>query len=340
MSKKKYIIKWLDISLFVLCFMVVVGGVTRLTDSGLSITDWKPIMGAIPPLSLSEWEESFDKYKKYPEYKMYNSSMSLEDYKSIFLWEYLHRMLGRIIGLLFIIPFSFFCFKKYLDKEYMKKFLLLLLLGIMQAFMGWYMVKSGLVDSPDISHFRLALHLLLAFIIIAYTYKIRLFLAYDKKNKINNYTYYNIFVNVILLIFFVQVVYGAFSAAVKAGHFWNTYPFINGYYIPPESFKMKPFWLNLLYDDKSFQLIHRNLGILLVGVISFFCYQIKENVNKINFQIIQYFMLTICCQFILGVLTLISKTGLILALFHQFLALILLLLIIKVKHSLRYSIDV
>ena len=140
MSKKKYIIKWLDISLFVLCFMVVVGGVTRLTDSGLSITDWKPIMGAIPPLSLSEWEESFDKYKKYPEYKMYNSSMSLEDYKSIFLWEYLHRMLGRIIGLLFIIPFSIFCFKKYLDKEYMKKFLLLLLLGIMQAFMGWYMV--------------------------------------------------------------------------------------------------------------------------------------------------------------------------------------------------------
>tara|TARA_Y100000814_G_scaffold58318_1_gene36154 strand:+ start:88 stop:504 length:417 start_codon:yes stop_codon:yes gene_type:complete len=134
--------------------------------------------------------------------------------------------------------------------------------------------------------------------------------------------------------------YGAFTAALKAGLFWNTFPLINGYYIPPESFQLQPFWLNLFYDEKNFQIIHRNLSILLFSVIGFFCYQIKENFNKINFQIIQYLVLTICCQFILGVLTLVSETALIIALFHQFLALILLLVLIKVKHSLRYNIDV
>ena len=217
---------------------------------------------------------------------------------------------------------------------------MLLSLGLFQAFMGWYMVKSGLVDNPDISHFRLAAHLLIAFVIIAYTYKIKLSLLFNKKIKIYNYKYFNNFINIILLIFFIQIIYGAFSAALKAGHFWNTYPLIEGYYIPPETFQLRPLWLNLFYDEKNFQIIHRNISILLLLTISFFCYQIKKNVNKINFNIISYFVVSICCQFILGVLTLVSKTALIIALFHQFFALILLLLIIRVKHSLRYSIDV
>ena len=276
----------------------------------------------------------------FPEYKIYNSHMELKDYKLIYFWEYLHRMLGRFIGLLFIFPFTWFCMKKYLDTKFIKKLLLLLFLGTSQAFIGWYMVISGLIESPDISHFRLAAHLLIAFIIIGYTYHIRLSIVYNNDIKIYNYSYYNRFINIILLIFFIQIMYGAFTAALKAGLFWNTYPLINGYYIPPESFQLKPFWLNLFYDEKNFQIIHRNLSILLFSVIGFFCYQIKENFNKINFQIIQYLVLTICCQFILGVLTLVSETALIIALFHQFLALILLLVLIKVKHSLRYNIDV
>jgi len=320
--------------------MVLVGGITRLTDSGLSITHWKPIMGVIPPLNTHQWEESFQEYKKFPEYKIYNSHMELKDYKLIYFWEYLHRMLGRFIGLLFIFPFIWFCMKKYLNAEYIKKLLLLLLLGVFQAFMGWYMVVSGLIESPDISHFRLAAHLLIAFIIIGYTYKIRLSLIFNNEIKIYNYKYYNRYINVVLLIFFIQIMYGAFTAALKAGHFWNTYPLINGYYIPPESFQLKPFWLNFFYDERNFQIIHRNLSILLASVIGLFCYQIKENFNKINFKIVHYLALTICCQFILGVLTLISGAALIIALFHQFLALILLLVLMKVKHSLRYNVDV
>jgi len=340
MMKKILIIRWLDFSLFILCFMVLVGGTTRLTDSGLSITHWKPIMGVIPPLNTYQWEESFEEYKKFPEYKIYNSNMGLKDYKLIYFWEYLHRMLGRFIGLMFIFPFTWFCMKNYLNAEYIKKLLLLLFLGSFQAFMGWYMVTSGLIESPDISHFRLAAHLLIAFIIIGYTYKIRLSLIFTNKIKIYNYKYFNRFINIILLIFFVQIMYGGFTAALKAGHFWNTYPLINGYYIPPETFQLKPFWLNLFYDERNFQIIHRNISLLLVLAIGYFCYQFKENSNIINFQIIQYLFLTICCQFILGVLTLVSETALIIALFHQFLALILLLILVKVKHSLRYTIDV
>ena len=189
MKSNYKIIIWLNISIFFLVIMVMIGGITRLTESGLSIVDWKPVTGIVPPLNNSQWIDSFNEYKKFPEYQQKNIKMNLSEYKYIYFWEYLHRMLGRFFSLLFIIPFLFFLIKGYLNKKLIKHLLFIFMLGGGQGLIGWYMVKSGLVNNPDVSHYRLSLHLFIAFIILSYTYKIKLSLLFNKINKINNYIY-------------------------------------------------------------------------------------------------------------------------------------------------------
>ena len=337
MKVDKYIIFWLNISIVVVFLMIFIGGITRLTDSGLSMTDWRPITGVLPPLNESEWQNSFKEYKKFPEYKHYNLNMTLKEYKLIYFWEYLHRMLGRLIGLLFIIPFVFFYFNKYFNKDYLYKFLFLFILGGLQGMMGWYMVKSGLVNNPDISHLRLSVHLSLAIIIISYIYWVKLSLLNSNEVKIKDYSYYNNFINVIIFFVFLQIIYGAFNAGLKAGHFWNEYPLINGHYFPSGILK-GDFLYDFIYNNKMIQVIHRNLALVIIFLISFFSYSIISNIkNNFIYNNVMYLILIIFLQFILGVLTLISKSSIIFAITHQFLAVLTVMSILKLKHSLRYS---
>jgi len=338
MKVDKYIINWLNLSLMVVFIMILIGGITRLTDSGLSITTWKPVTGVFPPMDQEEWQVSFDKYKEIPEYKVYNSQMSLKEYKSIYFWEYVHRMLGRIIGLLFFFPFIYFYKKNYFNKEYLIKFLFLFLIGCFQGFMGWYMVKSGLSSSPDISHLRLSVHLFLALTIIGYIYWIKLSLLKSKANKVNNFIFFKNIINLILFIIVLQIIYGAFTAGLKAGQFWNTYPLANGVFFPDSIFSLKPFWRNLLYHNETIQIIHRNLPILVVLLMFSFSYKINfESLNNSLYKNIIIMNLVLFFQFILGILTLITKVSLVLAITHQFFAVILFMSVLKTKHSLKYG---
>ncbi len=320
--------------------MIFVGGITRLTDSGLSMTEWRPITGVLPPLNQLEWQNSFDLYKNFPEYKHYNMNMTLSEFKIIYFWEYIHRLLGRLIGFLFIVPFAFFYSKNYFNREYLYKFFFLFILGGLQGLMGWYMVKSGLVNNPDISHLRLSVHLSLAILIISYIYWLKISLLNRKIRIINYFTYYNTFLNIIIFFVFLQIIYGAFTAGLKAGHFWNEYPLINGYYFPPNILTGE-FLQDFIYNSKVIQIIHRNLALLVVSLISFFSYSIILNIKEILiYNNVIYLILIIFLQFILGVLTLVSGSSVVFAILHQFLAVLAVLSILKLKHSLRFTSNV
>ena len=330
MNANQYIIKWLNISLYFLITMIVVGGLTRLTNSGLSIVTWKPVTGVIPPITLLEWNESFVEYKKFPQFQKTTKEMNLSDYKYIYYWEYIHRLLGRLIGFLFIIPFSFFLFKGYLDKILTKKLLFIFFLGGIQGFAGWFMVKSGLVDNPYVSHFRLAMHLVLAFIILSYVYNIKLFLTNDKISEISNYKFFNILINLIVGLVFIQIIYGAFNAGLKTVETVNTFPFFNNEIIPSNILN------NFFNNHYAIQFVHRFSAIIILIFSIVFCFKINLTTNRINY-LAQYLLLLVIFQCLVGILTLNAKAPLIFAISHQLLASFLILLVLKIKHHLKYE---
>jgi len=214
-QQKNVISLWLYSGLFLVVAMVLIGGITRLTHSGLSMVEWKLIGGAIPPLNETQWQDVFSKYQQFPEYQKINTDMSLSEFKAIFFWEYLHRLLGRLIGVVFIIPFLWFWKKNWLDSKLKKRLIFLLLLGSLQGFLGWFMVKSGLVDVPAVSHFRLAIHLITAFALIVYIYW--LILETGEKEKFTNKKINKLTKGFVLLLL-LQIIYGAFTAGLKAGY--------------------------------------------------------------------------------------------------------------------------
>ncbi len=332
----KYLVYWLRISLFITILMILVGGITRLTQSGLSIPYWKPITGIFPPMNLDDWVIEFDEYKSYPEYKKLNYNMSLNEYKKIYYWEFLHRILGRFIGVLFLFPFIYFYYKKYLNQKLINNLLFLFIMGGFQGFMGWYMVKSGLINNPHVSHYRLSIHLVLAFIIIAGIYKTQLSIIHSNKVRILKSKYFNIFINFIISLFFIQIVYGAFTAGLNAGKSWNTFPLMEGRLFPENLFIFKPIYLNFLEHDKLIQFSHRFLGLLLMIFIYIFSFQIK-NINEYLNLKSRNLITIVTCQVFLGIITLISKTPIVLASAHQILAVFLLLQLINIKHFLNYE---
>tara|TARA_B100001250_G_C19743782_1_gene764274 strand:+ start:39 stop:1052 length:1014 start_codon:yes stop_codon:yes gene_type:complete len=330
------VITWLNISMIVLFLMIIIGGTTRLTDSGLSMVSWKPITGIFPPVGLEEWQNSFNDYKSFPEYKIINYNISLSEYKSIYYWEYLHRLLGRIIGLLFLIPFLYFLYKGFLNKQLIKKLLILFFMGGFQGFLGWYMVKSGLVDIPHVSHYRLALHLSLAFFILSYIYKLKLSLLVTKLSKDCNYKYYDRLISIIIGLLFIQIVYGAFNAGLKTVNTVNTFPFYNGFIFPSSNISFDSFWLFFFENHYGVQIIHRFLGLMIMGLIMFFSYKSSMSNSRIKLES-QYLIVLILFQCIVGILTLISDASIVFALLHQFLAILTILFTIKIKHKLRYE---
>ena len=297
---------------FLISFMIVVGGLTRLTDSGLSITKWQLFSGFLPPFNATQWDHYFNLYKEIPEFKLQNYSMSLKEFKVIFWWEWAHRFLGRIIGIFFLIPLIYFSFKVKIRKIIDLYFIFFLI--CFQGFIGWYMVSSGLVDRVDVSHYRLAIHLLIAFIIISL-----IFWNYLKLSVIKNFqNKLNLFLPVFFLILiFLQISIGAFVSGMDAGRIYNSWPLMGSSYFPNDSSYFDLFKLSAFDEPSLVQFIHRNLAyfIFLYYLYILACiYKRKLFSLYLPIKLIGSFLLI---QIILGIFTLLYGAQIILASMHQ-----------------------
>jgi len=314
----KKVIYWLLTGCVLIFIMVVVGGITRLTHSGLSISNYKLISGTIPPINDVEWQSAFDLYKQYPEYKKLNNQFTLQDFKDIYFWEWLHRVIGRFIGLVFLIPFLYFLVTKQLSKPTIKKTSILLCLGAFQGVLGWYMVKSGLVDNPDVSHYRLAAHLTTAFITFAYTFWVALDLVFTQKKEIDMSLR-----NLIrwgLAILLLQIIYGAFVAGLDAGFIHNHWPWMSdGKFIHETVYtEQTPIYKNYIEGKSGVQFIHRILAFLVVGVIIAIFFKAKKT-RRSPYQLkgLYFLLAMVGVQFLLGVFTILLQVPVWLGVAHQ-----------------------
>ncbi|MBC5836620.1 COX15/CtaA family protein [Flavobacterium muglaense] len=319
-KENKSVIIWLLSGCVLLFLMVTVGGITRLTNSGLSMTDWHLVTDTFPPLTDAKWQEAFDQYKKFPEYQKINihNDFQLSDYKFIYFWEWFHRFIGRIIGLVFLIPFFYFLFKKKLDKATINKCIVLLGMGAFQGFLGWFMVRSGLIDNPDVSHFRLALHLTFAFITFAYTFWVALDLLYPERNpSIKHLQKIARFALVFLLL---QIIYGGFVAGLNAGLIHNHWPLMSdGQFIHDSVFlEQKNLLLSFTEGKSGVQFVHRTLAYVVVAFLLFLYYSSRKfKLNKGQVTGINLLLILVFVQFALGVFTLLYSVPLWLGLTHQ-----------------------
>lgn len=330
------VIIWLLTGCFLIFIMVVIGGITRLTHSGLSISNYKLISGTIPPLNETEWQTAFDLYKQFPEYQKLNNQFSLQDFKDIYFWEWLHRFIGRMIGLVFFMPFLYFLIKKQLTKSTIKKSIVLLLLGAFQGFLGWYMVKSGLIDNPDVSHYRLAAHLTTAFITFAYTFWVALDIMFPNRKQINK-RFRNL-VRVGLFILFVQIIYGAFVAGLDAGFIHNHWPLMNDGKFMHETVYIEqiPLYKNFIEGKSGVQFVHRILAYVVTIFILFIWYKTKKtNLTKYQSKGVNGLLLMVGVQFLLGVFTILLQVPVWLGVAHQIGAFLLLTTMLFTLH--RFS---
>ncbi len=321
----KKVIYWLLTGCLLIFVMVVVGGITRLTHSGLSISNYKLISGTIPPMNDVEWNEAFELYKQYPEYQKINHQFTIEDFKDIYFWEWLHRVIGRFIGIVFIIPFIYFLIRKQLTKPTIKKSILLMVLGGFQGFLGWFMVKSGLIDRPDVSHYRLAMHLSTAFITFAYTLWVALDLIYPNKKQID--TKFRNLIRWGLGLLLLQITYGAFVAGLDAGLLHNHWPLMNDGAIIHESvyIEQSPVIKNFIEGKSGVQFIHRYLAYFVVGLILLIWYRSKKvEKNKIQSRSLDILVIAVCIQFLIGIFTLLFRVPIVLGVLHQVVAFLLL----------------
>lgn len=315
---KKNVIYWLLLGCILIFIMVIIGGITRLTHSGLSISNYKLISGSIPPLNDVEWQAAFDLYKQYPEYQKLNTSFTLQDFKDIYFWEWLHRFIGRLIGLVFFFPFMYFLIRKQLTKPTIKKAILLLCLGAFQGFLGWYMVKSGLVDNPDVSHYRLAAHLTTAFITFAYTFWVALDLIFSDKKQINKRVRNLIRVSFFLLI--LQIIYGAFVAGLDAGFVHNHWPLMNDNKFLHETvyIEQSPLYKNFIEGKSGVQFTHRILAYIVTVFIFIIWYKTKKrNITKYQLIGVNSLIIMVIIQFLLGVFTILLQVPVWLGVAHQ-----------------------
>jgi cytochrome c oxidase assembly protein subunit 15 len=332
----KAVIYWLLTGCILIFIMVVVGGITRLTHSGLSISNYKLISGTIPPMNEVEWNEAFELYKQYPEYQKLNNHFTLEDFKDIYFWEWIHRVIGRFIGLVFIIPFIYFLIRKQLSKPTIKKSIILLLMGGFQGFLGWYMVKSGLVDRPDVSHYRLAAHLTTAFLTFAYTFWVALDLMFPNKKAID--TKLRNFIRIGLVVLIIQIIYGAFVAGLDAGWIHNHWPFMSEGKLIHETVytEHNPTYLNFIEGKSGVQFVHRTLAyVVVIFILSIWYKATRNDISKWQTKGVNSLLLVVGIQFLLGVLTLLLAVPVWLGVLHQVVAFILLSCMVFTLH--RFS---
>ncbi|MFK5982971.1 MAG: COX15/CtaA family protein [Flavobacteriaceae bacterium] len=336
MKDNKKVIYWLLTGCALIFIMVVVGGITRLTHSGLSISNYKLISGTIPPMNDVEWKEAFDLYKQYPEYQKLNNHFDLQDFKDIYFWEWLHRVIGRFIGMVFIIPFLYFLLKKQLTKSTIKKSILLLFLGGFQGFLGWYMVSSGLVERPDVSHYRLALHLTTAFITFSFALWIALDIKFPEKKEVNQSLRKIILFTYALLV--IQIIWGAFVAGLDAGFIHNFWPMMSDGKLIHETvyIEQNPLWRNFVEGKSGVQFIHRYLAYVVVGLIIYIWSKAKKTtLTLLQNKLLKALLFIVLLQFTLGVFTLILQVPVILGVLHQVVAFFLLAIMTFVLH--RFS---
>ena len=309
---KNYLAFWLASMFWIIALMIIVGGLTRLTDSGLSITKWQLFSGILPPMNDLQWIEYFDLYKKIPEYQLQNYEMTMMEFKVIFWWEWGHRFLGRLIGLGFIIPLIYFSFK--VNFKTLINYYFIFLLICLQGFIGWYMVSSGLVDRIDVSHYRLSIHLLMAFVILALIFWNYLKL---KNLLISNIKLSNYLTIVFIFLIFCQIVIGAFVSGMDAGKIYNTWPLMGSTYFPDDNYFKNLLSINAFNDPSLVQFIHRNLAyLILLSYLTILYRTYKNKIKELYFPInlIGFFLLL---QIILGILTLLYGAQIFLASMHQ-----------------------
>lgn len=314
---------WLYVMAFLVLVMVVVGGATRLTESGLSITSWKPIAGTLPPLSDADWQAEFEAYKQIPQYEVLNSWMSLEDFKSIFWWEWAHRFLGRFLGVAFAVPFLVFLVQKRLSRDLAWPLAGLFVLGGFQGFLGWWMVSSGLSELTSVSQYRLAAHLGAAALLFMALLWVARRLELPKPVTLDEPGAGPVWLLLVLL--FVQLVFGAFVAGLDAGMGYNTWPLMDGSLIPGGLWEMQPGWRNLFENNLTVQFIHRMLayGILAYVAVLVWWKGRFSGFGRVSGWLPRIAVLVLL-QAALGVATLLLSVPISLALGHQALAFILL----------------
>ena len=303
---------WLIAMFVIISIMIVVGGLTRLTDSGLSITKWQLFSGLLPPLNQKDWIMYFDLYKEIPEFKLQNFNMTLQEFKVIFWWEWVHRFLGRVIGLCYLIPLIYFSFKLKISKIINLYFIFFLI--CFQGFIGWYMVSSGLVDRVDVSHFRLSIHLLMAFLILS--------LIFWNFLKFQNYRYVSdginsIFPFIFLILILIQIVIGAFVSGMDAGKIYNSWPLMGNTYFPNDNNLENLFKLSAFSDPSLVQFIHRNLAYVIgLFYILIFFKVYKNKINKLyrSVNVLGFFIIL---QIVLGIFTVVYGAQIYIAAIHQ-----------------------
>jgi cytochrome c oxidase assembly protein subunit 15 len=303
---------WLLSLIALIILIILVGGLTRLTDSGLSITTWELFVGFIPPLTNDKWIDYFELYKTIPEFSEQNYNMTLNEFKIIFWWEWGHRQLGRLIGLSVLLPLVFFSIKYGL--RILKNYGLIFLLVCFQGFIGWYMVSSGLIDRVDVSHYRLSLHLVTAFIILSV-----IFWKFLKLTKIQT-QYISINTNLIkvfLFLLFLQLIIGAFVSGMDAGRVYNTWPLMGSSYFPDDSQFIEFLNVNVFDNPSIVQFIHRNLAYLILGIYIYILYFVIKDCNVVFRKPIFIIGFSLSLQVVLGILTLLSGVKIVYASLHQ-----------------------
>jgi cytochrome c oxidase assembly protein subunit 15 len=321
--------------------MVLLGGATRLNHSGLSMVEWKPLTGILPPLTQDEWEATFHKYQQFPEFKKMNSDMDLEGFKSIFWLEYIHRIWGRAIGLVFFLPFLFFLLKGWVDKSLVPKLIIMFILGGLQGLLGWYMVMSGLVDHPDVSQYRLTAHLGLAFLVYAYIFWVALDLLWPRpcgpgSMRISNKEWW-LAMGLFILVF-ITVLSGGFVAGTDAGFTYNTFPLMGDRLVPEGLFILEPPIRNMFENVTTVQFNHRLLAFTIFAfVVVLWTMQLKINLLPRTRLAAHFLLAAVVLQLILGISTLLLIVPVSLGIAHQAGALILLTSSLWTLHEFSFN---
>jgi cytochrome c oxidase assembly protein subunit 15 len=339
-DRQKAIALWLLVCCATVFAMVVLGGATRLTGSGLSMVKWEPITGVLPPLSQEQWTEVFELYQQFPEYKAKNFGMSLGEFKSIFWWEYAHRLLGRLIGILFFAPLIFFVVTGGVSRSLVPKLVLLFLLGGLQGLLGWYMVKSGLARDPHVSQYRLTAHLGLALTIYGYMFWVALDLLYPagKGSGAKRRSASGLLAALISFVVFVTALSGGLVAGSRAGFAYNTFPTMAGQWIPAALFAVEPLWRNFFENLTTIQFDHRVLATLAFCLVVAFWATTRHITTPTRLRIgIHLLLVAACLQIALGISTLLFVVPIPLAVAHQGAAVLLLTASLFVLHEIRPS---
>jgi cytochrome c oxidase assembly protein subunit 15 len=337
---QRQIATWLLIGVAMIVIQVLIGGITRLTESGLSITEWKPITGALPPLNDTAWQAEFDKYKVTDQFKYVHQHFSLSEFKFIFFWEWLHRTWARLMGLVFLVGFIYFVATRKFSKGMIKPMIILFLLGGLQGFIGWIMVKSGLVpEKYFVGHVELTTHFIAALGLLCYTLWFALSLLIHER-QIVTHTKLKNSILIILVVLFFQLIYGGFMAGLRAAVTAPTWPDINGSMIPETIFELSPFAKNLVANPITIHFIHRGLAYVLVVLIGAWWYRSRSIVTNKLFSRLRFgLLLLVLLQALLGILTVLNATNpdrfVLSGASHQFIAMVLLMVIVSLIFIVR-----